>query len=181
MPQNWINMVNTQEYIIPLRQLKLKIGSKNLYNCTNYMQYSCFIQSKKLLPIGFEKWCLEYNFNDVELKNIFLMGKTASVNVFNQCFQYKILTQILPTQEYLLRYKVDGVVDNVCKMCKLERCTIEHSIFECIFLQPFLVLIQKFIEGELKYKITFCRKTFLFGVLSKLHKYSELKSKSFSC
>ena len=76
MPQNWINMVNTQEYIIPLRQLKLKIGSKNLYNCTNHMQYSCFIQSKKLLPIGFEKWCLEYNFNDIELKNIFLMEKT---------------------------------------------------------------------------------------------------------
>ena len=102
------------------------------------------------------------------------MAKQSTANVFNQCFQYKILTQILPTQEYLLRYQVDGIIDNVCKMCKLERCTIEHSIYECISLQPFLRLIQSIIKTELNYKINFCRKTFLFGKLNNIQKYTGL-------
>ena len=154
-------MANTEEYIIPMQQLKLKIGHTNIYNCTNYMQYSCFIQSKKnyyLLVLKDGAWTIILMI--LSLKTFFLMTKQSTANVFNQCFQYKILTQILPTQEYLLRYQVDGIIDNVCKMCKLERCTIEHSIYECISLQPFLRLIQSIIKTELNYKINFCRKLF---------------------
>ena len=62
-------MANTEEYIIPMQQLKLKIGHTNTYNCT--MQYSCFIQSKNyyLLVLKDGAWTIILMI--LSLKNIF--------------------------------------------------------------------------------------------------------------
>ena len=57
-------------------------------------------------------------------------------SVFKQCFQYKLNTYILPTNEYLKKYKVAD--SDTCLRCNLERDTIIHRLWECEKVVPFL-------------------------------------------
>ena len=65
-------------------------------------------------------------------------------NVFKQCFQYKLSTYILPTNEYLKKYKV--MDSDLCLRCNLEKDTIIHRLWECEKVVPFL----RHILAELK-------------------------------
>ena len=57
------------------------------------------------------------------------MASKCSASTFDKMFQYKIVTKILPTNEYLFRYKVKESA--TCDFCDLERDTIVHRLYEC--------------------------------------------------
>ena len=65
---------------------------------------------------------------------------------FLSVFQYKIATQILPTNDYLKHYRVND--SNVCQKCYLEFDSIEHNLFSCSEIVQILSKFFKFLNDE---------------------------------
>ena len=74
-------------------------------------------------------WCQDLMLSNEQIKIAFTHAKYCTKNVFKQVFQFKINTYILPTNEYLKRYKI--LNDDLCSRC-LEECdTIMHKLWDC--------------------------------------------------
>ena len=123
--------------------------------------YTALIRPSLQLPIGFEKLCLEYPIPYNKVADIFKLAHLCVNDTFTRCFQYKVLCQTLPTKEYLFKYKVPDIVNNQCKRCNLERDTIEHCLFDCEKIQPFLNLIKDLIQSV--HGLTLNRESIIFG------------------
>ena len=65
------------------------------------------------------------------------------MNVFDQVFQYKILTKILPTNKYLKQYRV--LDSDLCSRCRNSQDTIVHATMLCQSLVPYLSQINGFL------------------------------------
>ena len=167
LPNRWVSLVNTTEYITIHKQTLFqgRSGKIDIAKANNKDIYEALISSDVQLPIGFEKWCLEYPIDHTNNGNIFKLAKSCANDTFTQCFQYKILCGILPTQEYLFRYRVPGmeIENNHCLMCKVERGTMEHCLFDCEMLQGFLDLVKAVVENSALDGHTLSRRDIIFG------------------
>ena len=167
LPNRWVSLVNTTEYITIHKQTLFqgRSGKIDIAKANNKDIYEALISSDVQLPIGFEKWCLEYPIDHTNIGNIFKLAKSCANDTFTQCFQYKILCGILPTQEYLFRYRVPGmeIENNHCLMCKVERGTMEHCLFDCEMLQGFLDLVKAVVENSALDGHTLSRRDIIFG------------------
>ena len=176
IPRKWVDLAMTSQIITPIRFLKLNLknGCINIFNCENKQIYLSLIETKIQVPIGFERLCLENTIKIEHVKQCFKIAKSATSNVFLRCFQYKILCQILPCQEYLFKYKVEGVENNHCLKC-IERDTVEHCLYDCEKVQPFIVLLENWIKGKSEYKnINISRNLLIFGVLANYENHLAL-------
>ena len=94
-------------------------------------------------------WCQELMLSNEQRIVAFTHAKDCTKNVFKQVFQFKINTYILPTNEYLKKYKV--VNSDLCSRCLEERDTIVHKLWDCectnLFLQ-FLLNEEKVWTGR---------------------------------
>ena len=164
IPANWISLITDANIIIvPNRKVKV-IGTEiNIFGCQNKNIYKALISDIQVIPTGFERWCLDLRLDIDKIDKYFLNAKKSTTHSFTRCFNYKILTKILPTREYLLRYQAPDIDDNVCKRCNLERDTIEHCLYECEKIQPFLNLLTNWIKQLAIIEFEMTLKTFLFG------------------
>ena len=83
------------------------------------------IKDKTKLPTGMLNWCYELELSDLQIRTAFTFAHDCTECVFDRVFQYKVATQILPTNDYLKRYKVKD--SNLCEKCNLEFDSIDHS------------------------------------------------------
>ena len=86
--------------------------------------YSVLIYPKVKMPKGLLNWCADLELSDEQIKTSLTFAHKCCTNIFDRVFQFKIVTQILPTNEYLFRYRVKDA--NTCENCNLECDTIEH-------------------------------------------------------
>ena len=77
-------------------------------------------------------------------------------------FQYKITTQILPTNEYLCRYKIKDT--NICDHCNIERDSIVHRLYDCEKLTYITNTIFDFLKSNCCYPNTISIIDYLFGI-----------------
>ena len=92
--------------------------------------YYQLIAGKVLLPRGLiSNWCADFMLSNKQIVTTFTYARDCTKNVFKQCFQYKLSTYILPTNEYLKRYRVEE--SELCTRCKVEKDTILHMLWEC--------------------------------------------------
>ena len=177
IPNQWeLLTINQNISFVPQRRINVKETEFNVFSCKNKQIYEALIKSSQQIPIGFEHWCLDLQLGLEEVAKCFLNARKATTNSFARCFQYKILTKILPTKEYLLRYQAPDVDNNICTRCQLERDTIEHSLFECDRIQSFLTRLTQWIQQELLIRdFELTMKNFLFGNIgrSKINKGLE--------
>ena len=68
--------------------------------------------------------------------NGFTFAHKCSFSTFDRVFQYKIMTQILPTNQYLTRYRVKDSV--ICSKCNLLTDTVSHCLWSCQLLIPYV-------------------------------------------
>ena len=87
---------------------------------------------------------------------------SCCTSVFDRVFQYKITTQILPTNEYLCRYKVKDT--NICDHCNLERDSIVHRLYDCEKLTFITNTIFDFLKSDCNYTSTISIVDYLFGI-----------------
>ena len=89
------------------------------------------------------------------------ISHNCSHSIFDRVFQYKIATQILPTNDYLKRYQVKDT--NICEKCDLEFDSIDHSLYSCSQIVPVLSNFFQFLKKECNISVEFDMVQYLLG------------------
>ena len=124
--------------------------------------YKKLISSKIKLPTGLLNWCLDFELSDSRIYTALTFAHSCCTSIFDRVFQYKIVTQILPTNEYLYRYKVKDT--NTCDQCNLERDSIDHRLYDCEKLTEITNTVFNFLKTECGYPCTITIVDYLFGL-----------------
>ena len=120
--------VGVDKFIRPLRS-----DSKTIYKK--------LLEAKQMTPKGTLNWALDLELPDRYLRSGFLFARKCTQDMFKITFQFKIMTQILPTNEYLQRYQV--LDSNDCLLCS-ERDTTLHRIYQCNRILDFIGVVFPF-------------------------------------
>ena len=104
-------------YVTVLPNKKVYLNGQDL--AVNLMSgsqvYNVLISNKIRLPAGILRWRDDIELNDDDIKLAFMFARNCSHSIIDYAFQYKINTLILPTNEYLHRYRVND--SNICSRC----------------------------------------------------------------
>jgi hypothetical protein len=138
----------------------IKMDSKAIYNNLSY--------PKVKMPKGLLNWCADLELSDEQIKTSLTFAHKCCTNIFDRVFQFKIVTQILPANEYLLRYRVKD--SNICDNCNTECDTIVHRLYDCEKIVPILLWIFNFFQNECNYQYGIISMVdYLFGINGEKH------------
>ena len=159
--------VNKSVIVHPTKTISLKKQDKAVNQLSSHDLYKLFIADKIKLPMGLLNWCLEFELSNNQIRNALIFASLCSQSIFDRTFQYKIVTNILPTNEYLARYRVKE--SDVCHLCNLERDTIVHRLYECetIVLKIEDVFEYLHLKCSVSRRITLT--DYLFGMMGSEH------------
>ena len=115
--------------------------------------YRFIISDKIIIPVGMLNWCCDLELSDLQIRTAFTFAHSCSKSIFDRVFQYKIATQILPTNDYLKRYRVKDT--NICEKCNLEFDSIEHSLYSCSEIIQTLTTFFQFLKVECEINVNF--------------------------
>ena len=132
--------------ILPFQSICYKEDDWLLMHMKSTAFYNVLIYKQVKLPRGLLHWCSELELSDCQIKTALTFAHKCCTNIFDRVFQYKIVTQILPTNEYLMRYKVKDT--NTCERCSIECDTIVHRLYECEHLVVIISTIFNFLNTE---------------------------------
>ena len=99
---------------------------------------------------------------------------------FDRVFQYKIMTYILPTNQYLARYRVRDT--DICEKCNFSTDTILHNLWQCQLVVPYVAKILNFLTEKCNLQENISCVQFICGVKNNAalnHILIELKKELF--
>ena len=134
-------------------------GLKQLKSNTIYNQ---MIAEKIVIPRGILSWCEEIFLSNETIENALSFSRECTKSIFKQVFQYKIITNILPTRSYLKRYKVCD--SDECLRCLEESDGIVHCLWECKEIVSFLQTILQSLRKWSNYHGHISMEEYLFGI-----------------
>ena len=123
--------------------------------------YQTLISSIKKVPIGVLRWREQLTLTEQQLRTSLTFAKLCSSSVFDQVFQYKIVTQILPTNKYLKRYQIED--SDLCSRCLETVDTVHHNLWLCDRLTSYLSTCFEFLKDECNLVDTITVEKYLFG------------------
>ena len=165
-PLFWVNEIIKQgsKPTVLLPELKL--------NCMGHETSMIYLDSKRIyellisnfikLPKGVLNWCIELELTDIEIQTALTFAHRSCSNTFDKVFQYKIITNILPTNDYLKRYRVRD--NNICSKCLIEFDSICHSLYDCEKVVPIISNIFTFLVDNYKKVKSLSMIDYLFGI-----------------
>ena len=103
------------------------------FKCRDYYHY--LIKQKYEKPNKWAKLREEFNLEDKQLSEAFVMPLRAANEPYLRSFQYKVLNSILYTNELLC--KIGYVSNPNCSFCHQTIETISHIFFDCSFSTSF--------------------------------------------
>ena len=110
VPQSWIIKILQAPVIhlavIPRQKVTLQGQSQVLNFIPSEKVYDKLVEVKFRPPIGLRHWLEEFDLIESDIVVGFTHAKESSKSSFDHAFQYKIITQILPTNQYLAWYRV---------------------------------------------------------------------------
>ena len=116
IPVNWVGLANrnpNQHVIVkPFPFFFQGQQLRNIITTESQAFYKYFIKDRISMPRGLLFWCQELTLTDDQISCSLKFPSSCTPNIFRRVFQYKISTNILPTQEYLFRYQVTD--SNIC-------------------------------------------------------------------
>ena len=108
IPQVWLDKVRqSNEFyttVIPHQTVNLKGCDLYLQKVSADQIYSFLITNKTRPPTGLLRWRETVDMSETEIVTAFTFAQICSKSTFGQILQYKIITQILPTNKYRTRY-----------------------------------------------------------------------------
>ena len=165
IPPSWNNKVlqsaNCFVTIIPCNMVDLNGTDTYLKNLRGDIIYRQLISNKTRLPTGLLHWMEDFVLSDIEINLAFTLTRSSSASIFDQVFQYKVLTQILPTNKYLHRYQVKD--SDICPRCQVAQDTVAHNLWRCTVIVPYVVKLLRFLRFDCKVKETITIKPYIFG------------------
>ena len=107
------------------------------------------------------RWRETVDMSETEIITAFTFAQICSKSTFDQIFQYKIVTQILPTNKYLTRYQVKD--SEICSKCNLEPNTVGHCLWSCTQIVPYLEKVVNVLRTESNITEDISMIPYLFG------------------
>ena len=165
IPELWGEQIEqsavTNVTIFPLQKINLNGADVLVKSLSSSQIYSTLIADKIRLPRGLLRWCEDLQLSDSQIKTSFTFARNSSSRVFDQVFQYKIVTQILPTNEYLKRYRASD--SEMCSRCHYEKDTVLHSTWLCSLIVPYIVHVVQFLKAKCKIGVDINMIEYIFG------------------
>ena len=146
--------------IYPFQVINDKNVDKLIRNMGTKQIYELLISEKVRMPKGLLNWCMELELSDEQIKTALSFAYQSSHSVRDWVFQYKITANILPTNEYLYRYKIKD--SNICELCGVEIDTVVHRLYECEIIRRLVEIILEILQSECKQPYI-CMIEYLFG------------------
>ena len=166
VPRPWSDYIHSQVakdiVIYPFQSVNVNGQDMPLKNPDSKVIYNILVRDKIRMPVGMINWCLDLELSDLQIRTAFTFAHNCSSSTFDRMFQYKIATQILPTNDYLTRYRVKET--SVCQKCELEFDSIEHSLYSCSEIVHIIATFIKFLTDECGVTIHIGLIQYLFGI-----------------
>ena len=180
VPYSWRDKIEqaacTFLAVKPSRVIKIKDQYRYIENIKPEQVYYYLIEPKIKMSVGLQQWLDEMGLTESDIRTGFSFARECSKSTFDQVFQYKIMTQILPTNKYLCQYRV--LESNLCCKCNAMSDTVVHRLWQCQLLQPYRDKIFDFLSQKCQIQETISIKKYLFGFSNNLglnHALLELK------
>ena len=180
VPYSWRDKIEqsacTFLAVKPSRVVKIKDQDHYVETIKPEQIYYYLIEPKIKMSVGLRKWQDEMGITESDIRTGFSFARKCSKLTFDQAFQFKIMTQILPTNKYLCQYRV--LESNLCNKCNVMPDTVLHRLWQCQLLQPYIDKIFFFLSQKCQIQETISLKEYLFGFSNNLglnHALLELK------
>ena len=147
-----------------VRSLQFKIGDK-IFDpafCKSKDFYGLLISCKSTESRGFTKLKSKFSIDDVETKKAFSLIRTCICETYVQCFQFKILNDILFTNSRLV--KIGLIQSDLCTFCNIGVETVDHLFFYCVYSRVFWDEFESYWFAIAKEQRKLELKTILLGV-----------------
>ena len=121
-----------------LNTLELKCGiNKDFDPLTSKSKnvYASLIKEKAKHSRGFVKLMSDFNLSEEETRKAFLLAKSVALETCVECFQFKILNDILFLNTRLA--KIGRIRSDLCSFCQTSPETLEHFFYRCSFSTEF--------------------------------------------
>ena len=104
----------------------------------------------------------KFSIDDVEIKRAFSLIRSCICETYIQCFQFKILNDILFTNSRLA--KIGLIQSDLCTFCNTGAETIDHLFFYCVYSCAFWEEFESYWIAIAKEQRKLELKTILVGV-----------------
>ena len=156
----------TNVTVLPTNTIQFNSSDTRVDLLSSKSIYSILIDKKSRLPRGLLHWCEDLQLSDSQIKTAFTFAHICTSHIFTRVFQYKIVTQILPTNEYLKRYRVRD--SELCCRCGTEIDTVLHSTWTCVTLVPYITHVINYIRTDCIVGVDITMITYIFGFPSNM-------------
>ena len=165
-PLFWVNELNKYGFVPTAVLPDLKINflgtDQSIINLDSKHIYRLLISKIVRLPKGILNWCNELELTDLQIQTALTFTHNSCLSTFDRVFQYKIITNILPTNDYLKRYLVKD--SNICDRCQLEFDSVCHSLYDCEKVVPIISNIFSLIIDNCRAIENINMTDYLFGI-----------------
>ena len=166
IPQDWRNRIEsspvTSTVVTPRQAVNLNDQDWFVQHLGSDRIYKILTSSLIKPPTGVLRWRAELILlSEQQLKTALTFAKMCSSSIFDQVFQYKIVTQILPTNKYLNRYKIKD--SDLCSRCFERTDTVYHNLWQCSRLTSYLSACFDFLRSECNLEDVINHENYLFG------------------
>ena len=147
-----------------VRSLQFKIGDKTFDPALSKSRdfYDLLISCKATKSRGFTKLKSKFSIDEVETKKAFLLIRSCICETYVQCFQFKILNDILFTNSRLA--KIGLIQSDLCTFCNTDVETTDHLFFYCVYSRAFWEEFESYWIAIAKEQRKLDLKTILVGV-----------------
>ena len=126
--KDWLPSINPPTFVI----------DDNIFDVTTKKSkefYALLIRDKAQLPYTAYKLQSDFNLTSDQLKQIFQLPHSVTLESYVKAFQYKVLNSILYTNTKL--YKIGFRTNDLCSFCKGQPESLNHLLFHCSYSKQF--------------------------------------------
>ena len=151
IPNEWKLIIKqSQQYICPPSndtfEISIENSTINVSKVTLKMLYNEFKRKKQTVPSAQKKIKLKYPDLSMVWKEIYSLPFTVTNDTKVREFQYKLLNNIVFTNEKLFRFKM--IDSSLCAFCQTEVESPEHLFFHCYITKSFWQLLCSWISEQ---------------------------------
>ena len=152
--------------LFPLERFQINIenATVNVLKVTSKMLYNQFKRKKQTVPAAQKKIELKYPDLSLEWKDIYSLPCTVTHDTKTREFQYKLLNNIVFTNDKLFRFKM--IDSPLCAFCQTEVESPEHLFFHCNVTKSFWQLLCSWMSEQKVISTPLTLENVIFGVFN---------------
>ena len=126
--------------------------------------YALLIKEKAQLPFIAYKLQSDFNLTNDQLREIFQLPHSVTLESYVKAFQYKALNSILYTNTKL--YKMGFRTNDLCSFCKSQSESLNHLFFHCPYSKQFWNGLEIYWCSVSSKRIRFFLQNVLIGIIT---------------